>query len=488
MENNEKQESLFAGIIKYSISTWANLIIGFLSVIITTRILLPDVYGMISIFLSATNFLMYLVTFGMDGAYIRFYNEPPKENTKNQILYKIVVISTCICIVFGVLCAIVFYKDISMYIFGIESRLLMCMVSIYVFSQAMLRYLNINFRMGFKVRQYNIQNIMISCLSRVLIIIAALFMNEATFIISVVSIGTAVILLIYLFIQRKEMIPYSESGRISFSLSLKHYSDFFRFALFSAPTYFVTYFNSFAGQQIIRETLGAYKLGVFSSCGMFSSIFTALKGGFATYWSAYVYKNHASEKKRIADMHNYVLLFAILFSSVLVMMRDIVFIVIGKEYHESKQFFSLLLLMPVLSFVLETTDKGIALAKKNEIVLFTHLVSAASNILGCIVLIPFLGIMGAAYANALSAIILYAANTIFGQKYYRTINNPIKSLTATGLIILLMFIPSFFNEIAVIIGLTFVLDLMTYFLFKAECSFLILKCRQYLKVVFTKKG
>lgn len=274
---------------------------------------------------------------------------------------------------------------------------------------------------------------------------------------------------------------------VCFSLSLKHYGDFFRFALFSAPTYFVTYFNSFVGQQIIRSTLGAYQLGIFSSCGMFSSIFNALKGGFATYWAAYVYKNHASEKKKIAEMHNYVLLFAIIFSSILVIMRDIVFIVIGKEYHESKQFFSLLLLMPVLSFVLETTDKGIALAKKNEIVLFTHLVSALSNIVGCIVLIPLFGIMGASYANAISAIILYTANTIYGQKYYRTINDPMKSVTATGLIILLMFIPSIFNKMVIIIGLTLFLDLLVYILFKTECHFLIVKSRQYLQAIFRRK-
>ena len=114
MGKNDKQESIIKGVAQYSISTWANLVIGFLSVVLTTRILAPDEYGMISIFLSATNFLMYVVTFGMDGAYIRFYNSPPTNNTRNQLLYKMFILSTILCCVLGLVCVSFFYKEVSL--------------------------------------------------------------------------------------------------------------------------------------------------------------------------------------------------------------------------------------------------------------------------------------------------------------------------------------------------------------------------------------
>lgn len=473
MNNTKKKESLIEGIVKYSISTWANLIIGFLSVIVTTRILAPEEYGMVSIFLSAANFLMYIVTFGMDGAYIRFYNEPPAKNTKNQLLYKMILISTFICVILGCACTFFFYKESSMYIFGIESRLLVGMVFIYAFCQAVLRYLNINFRMGFKVKQYNIQNIMISCLSRVLVIAAAAFTDGVTYIICIVSIGTAMVLLVYLFIQKDEVIPYTAPGKSDYSMDLKHYGEFFRFSLFSAPTYFVTYFNSFMSQQIVRSSLGSYELGVFSSCGMFSSIFGALKGGFATFWSAYVYKNHATEKEKIKSMHDYALVFAIFAASFLVIARDLVFIIIGSEYHASKKFFSLLLVMPVLSLVLETTDKGIALAKKNELILLTHIVAAVTNILGCFVFIRLFGLIGAAYADAFAAIILYIANTYFGQKYYKSIKNVFRSIVGVIIIILLLVMPSCFVNMSSIIIFTLVVDIFSFVFFRKECKFIL---------------
>ena len=68
-ERGMKQESILKGVLLYSISTWVNLVLGFLTVTITTRVLLPDVYGQVSIFNSITSVLMYILLLGMDGAY-----------------------------------------------------------------------------------------------------------------------------------------------------------------------------------------------------------------------------------------------------------------------------------------------------------------------------------------------------------------------------------------------------------------------------------
>lgn len=483
----EKKESVLKGIAQYSISTWINLVVGFLSIILTTRVLLPDEYGMVSIFLSATNFLMYIVTFGMDGAYIRFYNSPPGRDTKKQLLYKIMILSTIICVIFGSVCTLFFYNETSEYIFGVKSRLLIGMVFVYVFCQAILRFLNINFRMGFKVKQYTIQNILISCLARVLIIISAVLTDGIMYIVSIVSIGTLIVLIFYMFLQRKEFVPYNENGVIELSIKLKEYGSFFRFAVFSAPTYFVTYFNSFMSQQIIRSSLSSHELGIFSSCGMFSSIFSAVKGGFATYWSAYVYKNHDTERKKITEMHDYIVLFSIVIYSMLIMMRDVVFIVIGKEYHSSKHFFSLLLLMPVLSLILETTDKGIALAKKNEIILITHIVAAVTNIVGCYLLIPIVGVIGAAYADAGAALVLYVANTFWGQKYYRTIKNWSKSVLGIIIILSLMMMPVLIFDIKIIVCVILSLNILTFIIYKKEYKFLFQSVCQYIDKIRNKK-
>lgn len=58
---------------------------------------------MISLFLSATSVAVYLFTVGLDGAYIRFFNDPPVGNTRFQLLYKNLVIITSLMVVVGII-------------------------------------------------------------------------------------------------------------------------------------------------------------------------------------------------------------------------------------------------------------------------------------------------------------------------------------------------------------------------------------------------
>lgn len=470
------KDNIIAGILKYSISTWVNLLVGFISVIITTRILNPEVYGMVMIFFSSTNVLLYIATLGLDGALIRFYNNPPKGNTTTQLLYKSLVISSSYFFFLGTFCIYFFNSAISDFIFGVESLLLVVMLFAYTFFQITLRFLNISLRMSFKTIQYNIQNILINSFTRVLIIVAAIIIKKFSSIISVITIGIGLVLILYLFIQREEITPINSNGKKDFNLNLKHYSTYFKFALFSAPTYIVAFLNIFLGQQIIRSTLNAYSLGIFSSPGMFVSILTAIRGGFSTYWSAFVYKYYKVESNRIALMHDYIVVIAIAVASILVVFRDFIYLFIGANFHESKQFFSLLLVMPILNLVVETTDKGIAIAMKNDITLISHLVSVMINVVLCYFLIPLFGLKGAAYANATSAVFLFIISTIFGQKYYFSITNSKKSIIGIIIILMILIIPSIFSSIVPILIFTFFINILAIIIYNVEAKNILKFC------------
>ena len=478
--DEKSRESILSGIFKYSISTWMNLFIGFVSIVITTRIVSPENYGYISIFSSATSVLMYIFTLGLDGAYIRFFNEPPKGNSKNQLLYKNIIVVTFISVVFVFLVFFFISDTFSNYIFGFSSKVVIGILFVHTYCQAVLRLLNINFRMGFKFKQYNIQNILVNCSTRVLIIIAAFFWDNFILIITVETVGIAILLLIYLIIQREELIPITENGSIDYKFNWHGFSEYFRFAIFSAPTYIINYLNVFLGQQIIRAGLSAYSLGVFSSTGMFSTILSALKGGFSTYWTAYVYKNYTREQKNICAVHDYVMIFALFIASGFVMLRDVIYLIIGNEYHDSKSFFSLLLIMPILSFVMETTDKGIALKKKNEIVFFNYTISAGSNVLFCVLLIPILGLHGAAIANAIAGVILFLLNTICGQKYYKSIINRKKSVVGVIAIILVLTIPAITKTLPIIIFSTLTIDAIVVVIYNKEVIIAVKKVIKFL--------
>ncbi|MDR0185530.1 hypothetical protein ETF27_06295 [Prevotella brunnea] len=466
MSNNP---NLIKGIFQYSISTWLSFVLGLLSVVITTRLLRPDVYGLIAIFYSASSVMLYVLTIGMDGAYIRFYNEPPGTDTGSQLLYKNIIFSTLICFIVGIVTILFFGESFSDFIFGVGSKLITGLLFLYSFTNIILRYLNISFRMSFRVFQYNFQNILMNCFSRLLVIIAAFFTDGFVWIVSILTIGLFSILIIYLFTQRKEYVPIDENGKLNSSLSLVGYSEYMKFALYSAPTYIVVYLNTYVNQQVIRTMLSSYALGIFSSTVMFGSILSAVKGGFSTFWAAYVYQNYKDDRRRIEKMHDFVVIFTIFATSILVCCRDIIYLFIGKDYHSSKLFFSLLLALPVLSFLLETTDKGIALAKKNHISFLTHSASVVLNILLCLLLIPEMGLIGAAIANSFAAVLLYVLNTYYGQKLYRTIFNVKKSIIGTFLLLGILLMPTLFFNIKAIIFLVILIDFTAFFFYKREC-------------------
>lgn len=468
-----KQTNLLKGILSYSISTWVNFVLGILSVVITTRILSPDVYGLITIFFSISSVLMYVLTLGFDGAYIRFFNEPPGDDTRNQLLYKNITFTSFICVITAVITISLWGEQISNAIFGIGSRLLLGWLFLYTFCNIILRYLNISFRMSFRVMQYNVQNILINCLSKVLIIFAAFFTDGFLWIIAILTFGLFLVLIAYFITQRKEYIPYGRNGQVNASLSFNKYGEYFKFALFSAPTYIVVYLNTYVNQQIVRSSLSAYALGIFSSTVMFGAILSAVKGGFSTFWSAYVYQNYKEDSLRIGHMHDFVLISALLLASILVCSRDIIYLFIGQNYHSSKSFFSLLLVLPVLTFLMETTDKGIELQKKNHISLINHTLSVILNVVLCFVLISYYGLMGVAVSNVCSAVLLYVLNTICGQKYYRTITNYRKSICGTFLILVILMIPAIVSNIWEIIVYVGLVNILVLFLFSDNIKLLI---------------
>lgn len=470
MENNK---SFLRSIIEYSVSTWANFILGIVSVVLMTRLLAPDVFGLVSLFYSAASVALYAMTLGMDGAYIRFFNEPPANNTRQQFLYKILLISLLVCATVGSVITIFWGDRFSGIVFGLGGRILSGLFFVYVFCDVILRYLNISFRMSFRVWRYNFQNILINCLSKVLTIVAAVYTDNFVYIIALLAIGMAVVLLVYTFTQRKEFIPVDGEGNVNMSLSLKNYKEFFKFALFSAPTYIVHYLNTYANQQIIRSTLSAYYLGIFSSSGLFGSILATIRGGFSIFWTAYVYQNYEGDQKRIEKMHDFTVLFSIACIVVLMMLRDAVYLFIGHDFHSSKEFFSLLLIMPVFSFISTTTSQGIAIIKKNHIMLIADAISVVVNVVTSLLLIPVWGLKGAAIANAVSGLVLFGIITYYGQKYYKTIVGYKKSAIGYLLILAILAFPSIVYDIKWIILIEFLFGIVACLIYKNEVHYVL---------------
>jgi O-antigen/teichoic acid export membrane protein len=69
------QDNLFKKFLSFSYGSWAGLIIGLLSTMITTRILDPVHFGKASMFTLVISLSMMVVLLGTDQSFVRFFYE-----------------------------------------------------------------------------------------------------------------------------------------------------------------------------------------------------------------------------------------------------------------------------------------------------------------------------------------------------------------------------------------------------------------------------
>lgn len=459
--SNEK--SLVKSIFSFSISSWVNIVMGFLYTILSTRLLSPDVYGMVSIFMSSSNTLMYVICLGLDASLIRFYNERPNNETQQQYQTKTIFLVTINFSIVFLIATIFNFEWFNQFMFGRLSWYLSIMLFISAYSHLLLRFFNISYRMSFNVKRYTVQNILIQSGTKIFTLSAALFRPTYEVVVLFQVSGIVLIAVTYLILQKNEI--FTNDIVIKGQRIFKGYSSVIKFAIFSAPLYISANLNVLLSQNIIKNNLGAAQLGVYASVSIFGTLFGAVSTGFSTFWSAYVYKNYDNEKNKIEMMSNFIVIMAFLALSSFVLFKDIFYIFIGTKYKEGIYFFSIVLMTNVIDLLSQATYYGIDIAKKNYITAITNCCYVALNALCAYLGSLKWGIIGAAIYMMGAKLLLFLINTCISQKYYKSINSYLKFSLGIILTVGVAILPSFkfnFLVISAIVLLMFNLSCLIY--------------------------
>ena len=432
---------MLKSIMKFSVSNIVNLFLGLFAVVVLTRVFSPEVYGILNIFNTTVATGLSLLYMGLDSSYIRFYNEPPQNDSSKELGTKLLLCCLVATFVCALLFSIVFYKEFSDCIFGFENRIIVIMIFVSICAQLILRFLNIKYRMDFNIKQFTIQSVFTQIISKMLIVVAAFLSFSINGIVSFSACSILAFSLLYIYVQRKMFFSLKNIN------SFKGYRSVFWFAVFSAPIPICMNVNIFFTQQIITHLLNVYSVGVYSSAGYFASILGALQGGFTTYWSAYMYRNYKNMQNEIKKVNEYLLLAIIAVFSCMILGRDVVYLLIGSDYHESKEFFSLVLSYPIFMLAAETTSYGISIMNKAQYFFACFIISVCINLGLVYVLIPIAGLKGAALASLVSGVFLYISRTIIGQRLYNSISDKKITIIDNIIIILMALIPAFFSDV-----------------------------------------
>ena len=450
-------------IFQFSISTWVNFVIGFLSTFVLTRIFMPEVLGVINLFYTTVTTLMSFFCFGLDSALIRyFYITPNKENT-STFIFNLMIPSLLVIVFVGGVSVLFFGGGIANFFLGRNESLLCLFVVLSVIDQVFLRYLNIIYRMETKIKDFTIQSIVINIVTKLSVILGVLIDASTPLYALLFNVLTVSLVTFYYSIkQKKEWLPVNKPFDYS------GYNDIFKFAFWSWFSMFALQVYTLSSQLIVNNRLDLHAVGIFTSAGIFSAVITVARGGFCTYWSAFMFKNYEVQDKQyfIRRMHDVILFLCVLFCAVLFSFRSIVYLFIGEEFRSSIVFFSLLVFFPLLQTVQETTGYGISIKNKNHISTIVYSITLLLNVVLGLLLVNSHGLLGVAYANFISGVFSFCTISIIAQRMYPSIQNSFKSILGVGLLLIEGILPVYIGNDLLLAGLLLTIVIASTLLYK----------------------
>lgn len=419
-------------LLKYFNVSVLNAVIGVISSAVLTRVFEKGTYGQISFFTSATAVLFSLTCMGLDSAFMRFYYEVPGNDTKSSLYKKNIILVSLIFIAYSI--SLFFFRQRVAVLFEDTSILVFIAFLNSTFSQILLRFSNLYFRMSEAVNLYALQSISSQICSKLLIVIGILISTQFSVIIAINSFLVLLIAIGWSSVVRKK---FGTNNMEAFVFSLKGYGEYIKYALFAFPIDLIFYLNTYISQYIIINNLDVEMLGEYSALSIFISAISVFKIGFNNFWNPFVYKNYKQKRETIMYVHSLMLLLCVIIESSVLVFSDVIYLILGKSYRTNKEILGFLILSQVLLILQETTAYGTLLKKKSHINLGYSIIYVAIKSILCWFLSLQYGINGVAISDAIAGICLFFMGSFFGQLYYRTIYSYSKSFLSIVLICLI---------------------------------------------------
>lgn len=445
-----KSNSLIKSIFSFSVGSWLQAIVAFVSIPIITRFFTPDEYGKINMFILAVGIGVILVDLSMKQSYIRFFNE---FSNKRELLTRCISVSLIVFFIL-IIALYIFNNQISLYLFGEENTIaILLLLPAMIIGSIILSYQQTYYRMSNRPGRFIILGLLIAVTNNLVMIIAAFHKANYENAIIYTTIGVIFLAFIYRAFNKETFYIYKPTFNFKKSKTLIIY------ALPLVPVLLIGLLNSSVLRLFLKDYVSYFAVGVFIATASLANVLSLVRTGFTTYWTPYMFENYNSEIKLIRKTHSVITFVLVSFSLTLILIQDLIFSVLGEEYRIGSEIFGLMLVYPVLFTISETTCYGIYIAKKNHLQLYATIISFATTIILGILLIPYIGLLGAAVTSAISGLVLFSFRTYWGQKQYKSVEKFWRTVLAVCILFLVSLCSYFINDLErislTLISLTF---------------------------------
>lgn len=430
-ENPRKGGGLLSGFLHIGLGTAINMVIGFFTTPIITRVVDPAEYGRLAIFNMYISIAIMVLCFGLDQALVRFYYKDESIDYKRWLISNCSIIPLIITMVF----VTIFSLLVKCFDLNFEFKDSLLLLSFGVVGHLLYRFGTLVLRLENKNKLYSA----VYVANKVIYISLALGLVLLTdwnrfYCLSFATVFSFLSTAIFALLNSRD------KWRVVFANSCGSITrnELIRYGLpFIVSMGLTTLFQSI-DKMSLNHFCDYATVGVYTSAITIISVFAIIQTTFNAMWAPMMVKHYeqAPEDRIFFTKYNSlitVIMFA--FGLTLILCKDIFGLLLGAKYREAAYIVPFLAIEPIMLTISETTVTGIVVKNKSYMNIIVAGVSCITNLIGNTVLIPLIGPKGAAVSTGISYIVFFIMRTVIGGRYYRVDYNLFKFTIVTSLLV-----------------------------------------------------
>ncbi|WP_338951462.1 lipopolysaccharide biosynthesis protein [Fusobacterium nucleatum] len=454
-----EKNNLIKRFLSFSIGGYINILIGFLIVPITTRMLSPEQYGIFSLIDVIVQILIIATSLSMEQGFVRFFFEEEEEN-RGKLLYTS-LIPFFILGTLAFLLIFIFRKNISIFIVGKNENFIWICLIFAVLFRAVNTFSFLVIRMKQRGNIFSTLTVAIKLFEFIFILILfQYFGNDYKTLIFSTIFANLMVAIISILFERKvwnlKNLKFLKDCKIT-------KKELFNFSYPLILTMALNWLFASLDKITIRTFSNLNEVGIYSGAFKIVALLSVIQSGFSTFWTPTAlehYTKNPEDTKFYKKANDYLSLIFFLLGIGILLTRDIIGLLLGTKFYNSIFVMPTLVFIPIMYLLSETTMIGIGFKKKTKYFLYVSIIASISNFIGNLLLVPYLGAKGAAISTGISYIIFFSARTYFSNKLINFGFNLKRIYVITFLMLLYSLFLSFYNKIYLTIGLGILLEIV----------------------------
>lgn len=452
----------------FSIGSIVGLLISIISLPIITRMISPEEYGIVSVFISIAAIFNTLALGGFDQGFIRYFNRmPPKKLLQVCMSFSFILLVISTILIFA-------FDEYLSSLIGINNSY-MFLLFIYIVALVLFRYANLILRMEEMGIKYSIVEAVRKAgdfliVLGLFVVISPTHVNYIIgYIISLYLASCISFLFSIKFWKKKyhgKSIDTSET--ISISKNKKEIISYSIPFLFS--NLILVLFQAL-DKIILSYWVQPKEVGVYSASMKMVLLLSVIQYVFSLYWTSFYLKRYEKKPEEtvvFAKVTKIIFSLMILLMLFVILTRDYLVLFLGSEYQSNPELIAILVFIPFFVTITEATSIGINIKMKTKYHTLVMVVVILFFIFVSSVLTSLYGVNGMAIAMTVSYLLFFALKTFISQSLYRIELNYRQIASLITLLLLWLLLIMLINSVIIDISISILIITLLIKFYKDE--------------------